>query len=917
MRLITLSLWMLVATAGVWSSSCLAPSSRLFAGDGTRGPGESEDAAVSYVETIKPLLRTRCFACHGALKQEGGLRLDTASLMQQGGDGGAAVVPGDAEASLLVERVTESDESVRMPAEGERLSADEIRLIIKWIDNGAAAPADESPQEDPRQHWAFQTPVRPALPHGGDSSRERNPIDALLAAKHTQHNLNPVRGATSQQLLRRVYLDLIGLPPTRRQLVEFLRNDSPGAFEQVVDRLLNSPQYGERWGRHWMDVWRYSDWYGKRPGTLRHSHPHIWRWRDWIIESLNDDKGYDRMVAEMIAGDELAPDDPQVVRATGFLVRNWNIHNRNVWLRETVEHTAKAFLAMTFDCARCHDHKFDPISQQEYHEFRALFEAHDVRIDRVPGQMDIEKDGMSRIYDAHPDQKTFLFVGGDDRKPDTSNPLEPRLPEVLSSDAFELRPVSLPFTAYYPSLRDFVTQQLIAEADRELKEAKGSSSRQEDPTSFAGQLALGKLELARAKLVSLRGRIAAERARLRNAVPARNGAIRNPLRNASSEETADLAQQASAAERRVAVAESAIELLRANQDLEALRRSADDDALAKKLAMAEKALVQARKKSEAARQAVQINSQKYSALGKSYPTNSTGRRLALVRWMVDRQNPLTARVAVNHIWLRHFGEPLVQSVDDFGLNGSKPSHPELLDWLAVELMDHDWSMKHIHRLIVTSSAWRMSSSEELADETTRRNDPENRFLWRMNRQRMQAEQVRDSVRFLAGDLSLQLGGPELPLDQQTRSRRRSLYFLHTRDDRLTMLRSFDAATVQQCYRRNRSITPHQALALVNGPAVLQSARLLAHGLSQGVPHDREFVQAAFEHILGRKPSPAEQQECLDFLISQSHVLAGADGLTAFTTGPMLRVKASSDSQERARENLVQVLFNHHDFVTIR
>ncbi len=904
MRLITPSLWMLVATAGVWSSSCFSPSSRLFASDATRGPGGSKDAAVSYVKKIKPLLRARCFACHGALKEEGGLRLDTASLMQKGGDGGAAVVLGDAEASLLVERITASDESVRMPAEGELLSADEIRLIIKWIDNGAAAPASESPQDDPRQHWAFQTPTRPALPRGGNSSRARNPIDALLAAKHRQHNLNPVRAATGQQLLRRVYLDLIGLPPTRRQLVEFLRDDSPSAFEQVVDRLLNSPQYGERWGRHWMDVWRYSDWYGKRPGTLRHSHPHIWRWRDWIIESLNDDKGYDRMVAEMIAGDELAADDPQVVRATGFLVRNWNIHNRNVWLRETVEHTGRAFLAMTFDCARCHDHKFDPISQQEYHEFRALFEPHDVRIDRVPGQMDIEKDGMSRIYDAHPDQKTFLFVGGDERKPDTGNPLEPRLPEVLSSDAFELRPVSLPLTAYYPSLRDFVTQQLIAEADRELKEAKGSWSRQDDPTSFAGQLALGKLELARARLVALRGRIAAERAR---------------VRNASSQETADLAQQASAAERRVAVAESAIELLRANQDFEARRRSADDvdDALAKKLAMAEKALVQSRKKAEAARQALKINSQKYSALGRSYPTNSTGRRLALVRWMVDRQNPLTARVAVNHIWLRHFGEPLVQSVDDFGLNGSKPSHPQLLDWLAVELVDHDWSMKHIHRLIVTSSAYRMSSSEELADETTRRNNPDNRFLWRMNRQRMQAEQVRDSVRFLAGDLSLQLGGPELPLNQQTRSHRRSVYFLHTRDDRLTMLRSFDAATVQQCYRRKRSITPHQALALVNGPAVLQSARLLARGLSQGAAHDREFVEAAFEQILGRKPSPAEQQECLDFLVSQSHVLAGAEGLTAFTTGPLLRVKASSDSQERARENLVHVLFNHNDFVTIR
>src|SRR5262249_54958315 len=268
-------------------------------------------------------------------------------------------------------------------------------------------------------------------------------------------------------LLRRIYLDLIGLPPTREELHAFLADESPDAYEKVVDRLLSSPQYGERWGRHWMDVWRYADWAGYG-AEVRDSQKHIWRWRDWIIESLNQDKGYARMVQEMLAGDELEPTNPDVLRATGFLARNWYKFNRNVWLDNTVEHTAKAFLGVTLNCARCHDHMFDPISQKEYYSFRAFFEPHDVRTDRLPGQPDLSKDGIPRAFDAQLTTPTFLFVRGNEANPDKTTALTPGVPAALGGRPLDVKPVPLPLSASVPDKRDFVVAESLAAARNNL-----------------------------------------------------------------------------------------------------------------------------------------------------------------------------------------------------------------------------------------------------------------------------------------------------------------------------------------------------------------------------------------------------------------------------------------------------------------
>ncbi len=360
--------------------------------------------AVDYTRDIKPVLSKRCYACHGALQQKAGLRLDTASLMKKGGDSGAAVEPGSSGDSLIIDAITGA-QGWRMPpeSEGAPLSADEIARIKAWIVQGAKSPADEVPQPDPRRHWSFQRLIRPKVPSAGELGDRagwvRNPIDALLAVEHHKHGLKPRPAADPGTLVRRVCLDLTGLVPSPELVRAFAADPSDRAYEALVDRLLASPEYGERWGRHWMDVWRYSDWDGFG-AEIRESQPHIWRWRDWIVESLNRDVPYDRMIVCMLAADETDPCDAAALRATGFLARNWYKFNRNVWLEDTVEHTAKAFLGLTLNCAKCHDHKYDPISQTDYYAFRAFFEPYTVRTDPVPGEPDLTKAGLVRVFDA-------------------------------------------------------------------------------------------------------------------------------------------------------------------------------------------------------------------------------------------------------------------------------------------------------------------------------------------------------------------------------------------------------------------------------------------------------------------------------------------------------------------------------------
>ena len=949
-------------------------------------PRVSVGEEVDYVAQVKPVLVARCYACHSALRKKSGLRLDTAAALVEGGDSGPAIVPGKAGESLVVDLITGAS-GMRMPPEeeGAALTAEQIALIKKWIDEGAHAPA-ETPLPDPREHWSYHPVERPTVPvvaasraaidvasppRLGGPTWVRNPVDAFIAAGHEAQGLTPVREADKETLLRRVYLDLAGLPPTREEQARFLADDSPDAYERVVDHLLDSPQYGERWARHWMDVWRYSDWSGYRD-EIRDSARHIWRWRDWIVESLNADKGYDRMAMEMIAGDELAPTDQDTLRGTGFLVRNWYKFSRDMWLTNTVEHTAKAFLGMTMNCCRCHDHKFDPVSQEEYYRFRAIFEPHDVRTERVPGQADIAKDGLPRICDLKPDVPTYLFERGDDKRPKKDLVITPGTPAVFGPP-MKVEPVELPVLAYYPALQQFALKEDLAQAAGRVASAESAlgkaqlavaaaqkkpeaaapagavvaqakpggetagtpaepkdgdqvkvAAKQKDKKAkkgdapatpltleaavVAAELATKQLATARAAQESLAARIAAEKAKF--------GLTPDVNKD-------ELALAAGKAERELALCQAQEAQVVAAAELATAKAALKpgDTATANAIAAAEKKVADAATALAAAHAALAEPSAKYQPLGDQLPHQSTGRRLAFAKWLVDRKNPLAARVAVNHIWLRHFGAPLVDNMFDFGLRSPQPRNQPLLDWLAAEFMEHGWQMKHIHRLLVTSSAYRMSSGTVGVSAVNIERDRDNHYLWRMNTRRLESEVVRDSVFYTAGNLDLARGGPDIAFKLASETPRRSIYFQHAYEKENQMLELFDSASVNECYRRSESIVPQQALALANSDVSLNGSRRLAKQLSElatkEAEPDQAFVRFAFEQILNRDPSALEQQECQAFLQKQADLLRESEKLTPLVGGPKATVPPASDPVQRARENLTLVLYNHNDFITIR
>ena len=1191
----------------------LAVASRAFA----------QAPAVDYSRDIKPILKERCFACHGALKQKTGLRLDTGASMRRGGDGGRAVVAGNVSDSLLLKRVTAPDVEERMPAEGKPLTAEQIALIKTWIEQGATSPENELPEPDPREHWAFKKPVRPAVPKVRNSKSEiRNRIDAFVVAKLDEHGLTARPAAEKHVLLRRVYLDLIGLPPTRDELLAFLADESPTAYEAVVNRLLRDPRHGERWARHWMDIWRYSDWYGRRHvPDVWNSAPQIWRWRDWIVRSLNADHGYDRMIREMLAADEVCPEDDNAVVATGYLIRNWYALNPNDSMRSTVEHTGKAFLGLTFNCAHCHDHKYDPISQDDYFRLRAFFEPISIRQDRVPGEADpgpfeeysygklrkIQRLGAVRIFDKTPDAPTWFYTGGDERnRVKDRGSMPPGVPAFLqfhqhdapasgpvrgdtpaknqstdtsdhslarrASSSLAITPSTLPPRAWYPGLRPSLHDALLTEArtavtqaETELAAAKQSqgdvpqaardqlaqaeaavtnAAREAEQAGRPGALA-GKQSLLLDATAGRRviqnglqqlkalddgatlsfqwlilndahvnfqfakdvvkgltaGYVAFEKGRIVSYQPgtftefetgrydfaagqrrfqvslvletkadrcllsvrsltddkllvdrvpvalngwnpvgdatkgisfdARTGsvvvlddvmltapavadipparlasfdfeppkyteghdvpgidgwanssfgvapatsvvsttagneslrdlvqkrqaarraveAINLPLRTAEAKQVAARAELASleariAADRAkygetpgvdaAALARSASRLER-----EAVLRKAEADVLAheralavaeakpatdanrvKEIDAANKQLAVVRPTFDKARAATaDAMSETYSPFSPAYPKTSTGRRRALADWIASSNNPLTARVAVNHIWSHHFHAPLVNTVTDFGRNGARPTHPELLDLLAVEFMESGWSMQHVHRLIVTSAAYRRKSGElvvasgeqdivstnsQLATNNSPLSvDPENKLLWRMNPGRMEAEVVRDSLLNVAGKLDPKIGGQELENSEALTTFRRSLYYsvFPEQGGKSAMGELFDAPDALECYRRSRSIIPQQALALTNSDLVHQLSVAIVQDLGEKPPG--EFVIACFERILSRVPTPPELQICLEALQNQNERLAK-------TNAP--------DAALRAKSSLVRALLNHNDFVTIR
>ena len=839
---------------------------------------------------------------------------------------------------MLMEAVLGTGDVTQMPPEdeGAPLTAEQISLLKRWIDQGAQA-ADEEIPPDPRAHWAYQPPVAVAVPTGSAVPDGSNPIDAFLASIREREGVVAVPRASKEVQLRRLYFDLLGLPPSPEELQAFLSDPAEDAYEKVVDRLLQSPRYGERWGRHWMDVWRYTDWSGL-DNKMRHSQKHIWRWRDWIIESLNEDKGYDRMVQEMLAGDELDPTSSDTLRATGFLARNWYLYNRNVWLDDVVEHTSKGFLGITFNCARCHEHKYDPLSHENYYQFRAFFETHNVRLDQVGTETDLEKDGLPRVYDADLEAVTYLFVRGEETRPDKEHPHGPGVPEVLGTIDGMIEPVTLPVDAYVPGLKSNVRQSMIADAhtavdravqeltdkqqelETAISEASGASSdvaSDSSPTAADDDVEQTKkvtpAEANRAVVVA-RHNIAVAKADLTALQAAfRADAARYLGQIESESQLSELTAEAGRTHHEAALRKAERSLSMARQRLQVAQESAsskDPDKAQAAITSAGEQVDAATKELQLLREQTAEESTEDVHAAPVYPSTSSGRRLALARWITSDSNPLASRVAVNHIWNRHFGSPLVESTFDFGLRSRKPIHLQLLDWLALDLMGHSWSMKHLHRQIVTSEAYRMQSSPSQDSEGNIQVDPDNHLYWRMNARRMEAELVRDTLIYLTGELDLTMGGADLPIPEEDDGTRRTIYYRYSRDFHLPILKVFNPASVEECYERQHSIIPQQALAMSNSRLALKRGRELAAVISRDTDAlkadsaDKAFTVSAFERILNRSPVDAECDAC-EQTLEELMTAAAKQGMT------------EDAARQRARENLVQVLLNHNDFITIR
>ena len=799
--------------------------------------------SIDYLRDVKPIFTRNCLACHGPDKQRSGLRLDTAAFAVKGGNSGPAIVAGKAEESRLIKALLGADKVPIMPPKEPRLKAEEIARLRAWIDQGAKAPSDEvAAKPAASKHWAFNPPIRGELPPVKDAGWIRNGIDRFILARLDQEGIRPSPEADRATLLRRVTLDLIGLPPTPGEVQAFLDDPSPNAYEKVVDRLLASPHFGERWGRHWLDLARYADSNGFNIDAPRS----IWPYRDWVINALNADMPFDRFTIEQIAGDLLPNATREQKIATGFH-RNTLLNQeggidveqfRNESVVDRVNTTGTVFLGLTIGCCQCHDHKFDPLTQREYYQFFAyLNNADEPTLELpTPEQARLRDQIKAQLADLEKRLKAIDTV-----TPERIERWELKLtPEERAALPAEVREV----LAIAENGRNAKQKAVLEKAVRQADQTRHFLGGLADPLPFS--------RIVHVRLAEQRTELTKQIAKLK----AREPQIPTTL----------------VLQERSTPRQTYIHL---GGDF--LRKGAE------------------------------VHPDVPAVLPPLKP--QTGNRLDLARWLVDPANPLTARVQVNRMWQQYFGSGLVETDNDFGTQGTPPSHPELLDWLATEFIAHGWSMKAMHRLIVTSATYRQSSKArpELATR-----DPRNKLLARQVRLRLDAEVVRDAALAASGLLSEKLGGPsvfppqpdgvyrftQVPRDWKPSPGpdryRRGLYTHFWRSAPHPALMAFDAPdSTTTCTRRNRSNTALQALTLLNDQAFYEAAQALAARLElDHCRDDAARLQHLFRLGLARSPSPQEQQRLEQLL-------------TAF----------GQEDRTGAWTTLARVLLNLDEFIT--
>jgi Protein of unknown function (DUF1553)/Protein of unknown function (DUF1549)/Planctomycete cytochrome C len=837
---------LLLLTAFVWFS--LVPFGTTKTGARPALASSQNSPQVSFDRDIRPILVARCLNCHGEKKQSGGLRLDAKSSAMRAGRGGPVIVAGKATESLLYLRVTAPNDDQRMPPTGERLSLAEVSALKTWIDAGAVWPEGDSREgwlsggttharsdqaNDQSRHWAWQPIKRPAVPRVSSAiirkqwpqsptSNGRNPIDSFIATRLAQAGLKMSPEADRRTLIRRLSFDLLGLPPTPERVRAFANDRDPRAYEKLVDEMLMSPRYGERWARHWLDVVHYGDTHGYDKDKPR---PNAWPYRDYVIRALNEDKPYARFVEEQIAGDAMYPGSRDGVIALGFIAAGpWDFIGhaelpetktdgkitRHLDRDDMVANTMGTFTSVTVHCAQCHNHKFDPISQEDYYSLQAVFSALD-RADKryfpAPGMTERfnQLDGRRREIS---DRKRAIERDAAKDAGDAVVKFDARIAEAAKKPdgASELAELKLKRAQAVDAAMEPEARAKRDTIDAELAQLSEKLSRFPQPeVVFAGTVYYGTGDF--------RG-TGADGGKPRPIYLLARGQVTTPVRE---------------------VGPGALSLFSFQPARFALPKD----------------------------------------------TPESARRAALARWITDLQNPLTWRSIVNRVWQYHFGVGLVATANDFGLNGAVPSHPELLDYLASEFRDGGGSLKKLHKLIVMSATYRQSS---IGNPRAEKVDANNTLLWRQNRRKLEAEAMRDSVLAVTGKLDLTMGGPGwqdfvierpehsphyeygLADPDDKRTWRRSIYRFIVRSQTQPWMTALDCADPSmRVDRRNESISPLQALALLNNGFMTTQALHFAERLQKERPEDlARQIERAHYLAFGRAPTAAERKRSIAF-----------------------------------------------------
>ncbi|MEX2260736.1 MAG: PSD1 and planctomycete cytochrome C domain-containing protein [Bryobacteraceae bacterium] len=791
-----------------------------------------DDLARKAIE----VLSRNCIACHGEPMRMSKLDLRSRESIAKGGERGPALVPGDAERSRLY-RFAAGIEQPSMPP-GKKLADEDLRTLREWIEDGAnfaepvkadahaaVAALEEHPVTDEdRRFWAFQAPRAHVPPSVAGAGWVRNPVDAFVLAALESKSLAPSPRADPRALVRRAYLDLLGLPPEPAEVEAFVQDNSPEAWDRLVDKLLASPHYGERWGRHWLDLVRYADSAGYEFDRDR---PNAWRYRDYVIRAFNRDKPYDRFLREQIAGDEMefptVEEKREAIVATGFLRHGpeANIKTEQTRMDELddiIATTTGAFLGMTVGCARCHNHKFDPIPQKDYYRIQAVFfpskynQAPLVSEERVAEH----KTAAKRIDDLQTPWKK--------QRDELREPYRRRLLEEKKA-----------------KLPDYIQLALRTPPEKRTGGQKLNASQVEKTLRVEEKELLAAMS-------------AGDLATLRD--------IDSRIQTLDAERPAPLPTA-------LAVKESGPK----PEPSYFLHRGSPGN----KGSLMKPGVLTVAAKSD------------FDFPGPPEAAASSLRRRAFAEWLASAENPLTARVMANRIWQHHFGEGIVATPSNFGDSGGRPSHPELLDWLAAEFVKRGWSVKAMHRLIMTSNAYQMASDDRPDGLQA---DPSNVYLWRMARRKLEGELIRDSILAVAGTLDRKQGGPGIfpyidPAlwssssgrtwpgrpDNDPETWRRSVYIHSKRTIPVPMLEVFDKPdTIGSCARRNRSTVPTQALILMNSAFVDLQSRHFAQRLQREAGSVGSQVDRAFQLAFGRPPSPAEKVSSTRFAESGPHGL---------------------------------------------